>query len=102
MKYTVRPKNVFSLTSDQLEEALANAFLRFVSSTAEPHIQNPKIAKSLFLNDGNPVGTQPFAKSEEKKTKCNIKNSGKKIKLKGHVPIRSQTGHDHDRNHKKY
>ena len=101
MKYTIRPQSVFSLTSDQIEQALANAFLRFVKTTSKPYRKDIKFSQELF----------PQNSQRQSRPHCVIKTnelcsqdvkSGKRQKTKGHVPIRSQTGHDHDRNHQKH
>ncbi len=103
MKHQPSSKGLLSLTSDQVEEALAKGFMRFVNSTAKPHRKTSvSIPEALLqkneLKPGKRTAKPGHSSGKRwKKTSSTIKKGPK-----GHTPIRSQTGHDHDRNHHKY
>lgn len=103
MKQQPSSKGLLSLTSDQIEEALAKGFMRFVNSTAKPHRKTSVNIPEALLQKNELEPKKPVAKpgvasgKNWKKTSSTIKKG-----LKGRTPIRSQTGHDHDRNHHKY
>ncbi len=102
MKQQPTSKGLLALTSDQIEEALAKGFLKFVNSTAQPYRKSSAIVPEVLLpkKELGAASLVPKMKSAEGKSWKKSKSGNKKSR-KGRTPIRSQTGHDHDRNHHK-
>ncbi len=103
MKHQPSSKGLLSLTSDQIEEALAKGFMRFVHTTAKPHQKASVNIPEALLQKDDPESRKRTAKPGPASGK-GWKKTGPAVKkgLKGRTTIRSQTGHDHDRNHHKY
>ncbi len=103
MKANKPPKNVISLTSEQIGDVLARGFWNFLDSTKK-YYREDKSANVGILGDKTEgrVSIKQVGPPCFKGINCEEQKKGAMLKMKGHAPIRSQTGHDHDRNHKKY
>jgi hypothetical protein len=103
MKQQPSSKGLLSLTSDQIEEALAKGFMRFVNSTARPYRRTSVNIPEALLQK-HELGPKKRVSKHHSETDKKGKKAGsaRKKTKKGRTPIRSQTGHDHDRNHHKY
>ena len=103
MKKDNNPKNVISLTSDQIGEVLARGFWNFLDSTKKFYREDISTKVDMLgeKSEGG-VDVKQVEPPCYKGINCEEQKKRKTQKTKGRVPIRSQTGHDHDRNHQKY
>ncbi len=102
MKKKTLPKNVVSLTSNQLGEILAKGFEKFVRASQKQY-RDDKAANLGILSDHaeGKIRVKISGQPHSKFISSDFSKKSKKITIKGHTPIRSQTGHDHDRHHHK-
>jgi hypothetical protein len=100
MKKGKYPQNTLSLTSDQIGETLAQSFWGALKASRKLYPKDSAAHEHLIPEDLKwiDVAGKPHFKGTNKRKGKQSKRPG----TKGHVSIRSQTGHDHDRNHQKY
>lgn len=103
MKKESAPKNVISLTSDQIADVLARGFWNFLDSTRRYYRDELKADVGILgdKTEGR-VNVKQVGEPRLNGISCVPPRKQSLTKVKGHVPIRSQTGHDHDRNHQKH
>jgi len=96
------PKSLLSLTSEQIGESLSKGFWGFLDSSKKLYREDLSIDINL-INRSSIEDRVPKKVVKHTLRKYSLADSGDRpdIKRKGHVPIRSQTGHDHDRGHQK-
>jgi hypothetical protein len=98
MKKQAPPKSVLFLTSDQFEDALVKGFQRFVQSTSHLYQENPMMRPDTLIHRTKREGKgRSGEKNDSQRQRWDNKRTHQKLVLKGHVPIRSQIGHDRDR-----
>ena len=100
MKKSTPPKNVLFLTSEQIGELLAKGFWGFLDSTRRFYRED--VSATMGLPEENVKGKVTLKQAGPpsiKKVRCEEHGKEKLFKLKGRVPIRSNTIHDQNRHH---
>ncbi len=95
------PKNLLSLTSEQIGEMLAKGFWGFMSSSKKLYREDMSIDINLLKQSRKQEALKEVIRPSIRKYSLGDSSDPTESKRKGHVPIRSQTGHDHYRHHQK-
>ncbi len=99
MKKETIPGNLVSLASDQIGEALAKRFWKALKSGRKLHRDHLGSDEKIIPDELK--RNRIFGRPRVAFTGKVAKRKSKRPTEKGHVSIRSQTGHDHDRHHQK-
>lgn len=96
------PTNLISLTSKQIGDVIAKGFWGLLDSSRKLYRDDLGIdANLLRISSENDNVGQKISQASVGKYNRLETGEAPEMRKKGRVPIRSQTGHDHDRNHQK-